>query len=106
MEIAQLPAVILEKLLKEKLKELDIVPTRGLPGKLAHYILSGNNSSYTYRSRKLSGNVDIIMSEADGQRLIKTLRHIRKEYIPVMVPKMARQIARRTLKALKSRWPD
>jgi hypothetical protein len=104
--IAQLPAAILENLLKEKLKELDIAPTRDLPGKLAHHILSGNNGSYTHRSRKLSGNVDIILSEADGQRLSKTLRHFRKEYIPVMVPKMARRIARRTLKDLKLRWPD
>jgi hypothetical protein len=77
---------------------------RSLPRKLARHILDGNNGSYTHRSRKLSGKVDITLSEADGQRLIKALRNLRREYIPVMVPRMARQIARRTLKDLKSRW--
>src|SRR5882672_7045136 len=99
--IAQLPAIVLENLLTEKLKERGIGPTRGLPRKLARHILDGNNGSYTHRGRKLSGKVDITLNEADGQRLIKTLTHLRGEYIPVMVPKMARRIGKRTLQDLK-----
>lgn len=102
--IAQLPAIVLENLLAEKLKERGIGPTRSLPRKLARHILDGNNGSYTHRSRKLSGNVDITVTEADGQQLMKALRHLHGEYIPVMVPRMARRIGKRTLKDLKSKW--
>jgi hypothetical protein len=98
--------VILENLISKKLKKQGLTAPRDLPKKLARHILSGSVVPFRYNSRKHSGNIALTFDEADAEEVERAFERFQNELLSKTLPRIAERISKKTLKVLKSRWPD
>jgi hypothetical protein len=103
---ANLPSLFLQKLIDKKLREQGIEPPRGLSEKMAAHFLAGNREPFTFNSSKLSKNIKLTFTEADGHEMVKAMEDFCATKLQKIIPDVARKTARSVLKTLRERWPD
>jgi len=104
--LKEIPRFILENVISKKLQKQRITASKDLSRKLAKHILSGTKKPFKYRSRKLSGNIDLAFDQDDLNEIDRTFERFQKEKLSNMVPDAAQRISKIVLKDLKACWPN
>jgi hypothetical protein len=104
--IASLPVLFLERALSKKLTAQGIKPTKRLCNKLARHILDRTGQPFKYQSKKYTGKISLVFTEADADELTKAIEDFSENHIPKLVESQAKRTSKRVLKDLKSRWPE
>ncbi len=102
--LATMPALFLENLIARKLNEQGIKATKGLLAKLARHALSGNGRPFRFRRGTQSRNITVTLNEKDADEVVQALERFCKTEVPKLIPSVATQISKSTLRDLKSRW--
>jgi len=103
--LKEVPTLILQNLITKKLKKQGITATKDLSGKLAKYILLRSDKPFKYKSRKLSGKINLAFDQDDLNEIDRTFERFQKEQLPKLLPEAAHRISKIVLKDLKARWP-
>lgn len=98
--------IFLEKLIYKKLEKQGLRTPKAISRKLARHILSGNSEPSKYSSRKYSKDIDLAFYQADVEEIERAFERFQNEFLSKTLPRIAERIAKKTLKDLKSRWPD
>ncbi len=104
--LATMSALFLENLIARRLDEQGIKATKGLSTKLAKHALSGDSKPFRFRRGTQSRNITLTLSEKDADEVIQALERFCKTEVPKLIPSVATQISKSTLRDLKSRWAD
>lgn len=104
--LKELPALFLQHLISKKLQKQGIPASKDLSQKLAKHILSRTTKPFRYRSRKLSGNINLAFDKADADELARGFERFEKEQLPKLLPKIAGSVSKKVLRKLTASWPD
>jgi hypothetical protein len=104
--LAALPRAFLEKQISKKLKEQITAPPEGLARKMAEHLLSGSNKPFCADGIGDDVDVHITIDESDLKEVEAGVLRFQKENLPELLRSMSEDAAKRTLRSLKTRWPD
>jgi hypothetical protein len=85
--LKEIPRFILENLISKKLQKQQITASKDLSRKLTKHILSGTKKPFKYRSRKLSGNIDLAFDQDDLNEINRTFERFQKEKLRSCCPR-------------------
>jgi hypothetical protein len=103
--LKDVPGLILQNLISKKLQKQGITESKDLPRKLAKHILSRSEKPFRYRSRKLSGKIDLAFDQDDLNEIDRALERFQREQLPKLLPETAHRISKMMLKTLRASWP-
>jgi hypothetical protein len=104
--LKDVPGFILQNLISKKLRKQGITASEGLSSKLARHILRRTEKPFKYRSRKLSGKIDLAFDQDDLNEIDHAFERFQTEQLPKLLPEAAQRISKIVLKDLKARWPN
>jgi hypothetical protein len=98
------PAILLQKLISNKLEKQGISLSADLSKKLAQHILSRTGKPFKYRSRKHSGNINLAFDDSDADEISRSFDHFVEEQLPKLLPEVAHRVSKIVFKHLMSSW--
>ncbi len=103
--VADLPRLLLKKLLERKLEEADLKPTRKRVRILTDALMSGKCEQIELDSDD-DREVVISFTDDDAKELDKSARKFVEDELPKIVKRLPQQLARSIIKTLKATWPE
>jgi hypothetical protein len=104
--IRALPALFLQKLIKEKLHEQGVTPTTKLLRNLSQHILSGERKSYRYRGADAAAEARLTFENADLEKITHDVESFCETRLSEVLNTVAKRLSKSILRELKSRWSD
>ena len=104
--LASIPVAFLEHQISKKLKQQIVRPPKGLARKIAEHVLSGSAEPFVFEHAAQRKNIKITIDDSDFEQMAQTLEHFQERQLPALISSMTEKTAERTLKALKTGWPE
>lgn len=104
--LKDVPSLILQNLISKKLRKQGITASKDLSSKLAKHILCHSPKPFKYRSRKVSGKIDLAFDQDDLNEIDRDPERFQTEQLPKLLPEVAHRISKIVLKDMKARWPN
>jgi hypothetical protein len=104
--LAALPHTFLEKQISKKLKDQMGTPPEGLARQLAEHLLSGSTEPFHAEGVGDDVDVHITIDESDMKEIEAGILRFQQEALPELLRSMSEDTAERTLRSLKTSWPN
>lgn len=104
--LAALPHTFLEKQISKKLKEQMATPPEGLARQMAEHLLSGSSEPFNAEGVGDDVDVHITIDESDMKEVEAGILRFQDEDLPELLRSMTEDTAKRTLRSLKTSWPN
>lgn len=104
--VVKIPALFLENLISKKLKAEGIATKKGLALEIAQHLLSGSTEPFVKKDAGNDQDIGLTLTAAEIDEMEEAIEQFSKDRLPALLPVMAGKISSKTLKALKSRWPN